>query len=183
MNNKGRQGISVRAFAKQMGVSANAVVSRFKTGKFDEAIFADGSVDEEVARAIWNKNPTKRAQSFSTSSGRPCTKIKKDSIDGANEYEIKLKRMQVALESEQIALERLRETTVDREEVKKAARDFGRAHRDAMLNFPHRFGASIAAQVECDAASLIGALDYFMRKALLEEVHIPVPFHDPSPSE
>ncbi len=91
--------------------------------------------------------------------------------------------MQVALESEKIALERLRETTVDREEVKRAAREFGRAHRDAMLNFPHRFGASIAAQVGCDAASLIGAIDYYMRKALLEAVHIPVPYHDPQPPE
>ncbi|WP_455478694.1 hypothetical protein V3565_02220 [Bartonella sp. B10] len=183
MNKKGRQGISVRSFAKKMGVSANAVVSRFKTGKFDEAIFADGSVNEAVARAIWGKNPTKRSQSFLASAGQPCAKIKKDSADGASEYEIKLKRMQVALESEQIALERLRETTVDREEMKKAAREFGKAHRDAMLNFPHRFGASIAAQVGCDAASLVGAIDYYMRKALLEAIHIPVPFHDPSAPE
>ncbi|WP_332060817.1 hypothetical protein [Bartonella sp. CB74] len=174
MNKKGREGISVRAFAKKMGVSPNAVVSRFKTGKFDEALFADGSVNETVARAIWNKNPTKRLQSAS----QPYAKIKQNSMDGANEYEIKLKRMQVALESEQIALERLRETTVDREEVKKAAHDFGKAHRDAMLNFPHRFGASIAAQIGCDAASLIGAIDYYMRKALLEAVDIPVPYHD-----
>ncbi len=43
--------------------------------------------------------------------------------------------MQVTLESEKIALERLRETTVDREEVKRAAREFGRAHRNAMLSF------------------------------------------------
>ncbi len=43
--------------------------------------------------------------------------------------------MQVALESEKIVLERLRETTVDREKIKREAREFGRAHRDAMFNF------------------------------------------------
>uniref|UniRef100_UPI0035D00013 hypothetical protein n=1 Tax=Bartonella sp. TS25HLJMH TaxID=3243576 RepID=UPI0035D00013 len=178
-----RKGLSVRAFAKKMGVSHNAVVSRIKTGKFDAALFEDGSVNEALATSIWNENPTKRPASLLAPDGQPRTKIKQASTDGANEYKIKLERMQVALESEKIALERLRETTVDREEMKKAAREFGRAHRDAMLNFPHRFGASIAAQVGCDAASLIGAIDYYMRTALLEAVNIPVPFHDPHSPE
>ncbi|WP_375678000.1 hypothetical protein [Bartonella sp. AP72JLCBS] len=183
MNKKTRKGLSVRAFAKKIGVSHNAVVSRFKTGKFDKALFEDGSVNEALATSIWNENPTKRPAPFLAPDGQPRTKIKQASTEGANEYKIKLERMQVALESEKIALERLRETTVDREEVKRAAREFGRAHRDAMLNFPHRFGASIAAQVGCDAASLIGAIDYYMRTALLEAVNIPVPFHDPHSPE
>ncbi|WP_273782883.1 hypothetical protein [Bartonella sp. ML69XJBT] len=183
MNKKHRDGISVRAFAKKMGVSHNAVVSRIKTGKFDAALFEDGSVNEALATAIWNENPTKRPASLLAPDGKVRTKIKQASTDGANEYKIKLERMQVALESEKIALERLRETTVDREEVKRAAREFGRAHRDAMLNFPHRFGASIAAQVGCDTANLIGAIDYYMRNALLEAVNIPVPFHDPHSPE
>ncbi|UTO28712.1 hypothetical protein [Bartonella harrusi] len=183
MNKKHREGLSVRAFAKKMGVSHNAVVSRIKTGKFDAALFEDGSIDETLATAIWNENPTKRTASLLAPDGQRRTKIKKASTDGANEYKIKLERMQVALEREKIALEKLRETTVDREEMKKAAREFGRAHRDAMLKFPHRFGASIAAQVGCDAASLIGAIDYYMRTALLEAVNIPVPFHDPPSPE
>ncbi|WP_019223358.1 hypothetical protein [Bartonella rattaustraliani] len=183
MNKKTRKGLSLRAFAKKMGVSPNAVVSRFKTGKFDHALFEDGSINEVLAEAIWNENPTKRPYALLSPDGQPRAKIKQSSVEGANEYKIKLERMQVALESEKIALERLRETTVDREEVKRAAREFGRAHRDAMLNFPHRFGASIAAQVGCDAASLIGAIDYYIRKALLEAVHIPVPYHDPQPPE
>ncbi|AGF74838.1 phage protein [Bartonella australis AUST/NH1] len=178
MNKKDRQGLSVRAFARKMQVSPNAVVSRFKTGKFDAALFEDGSVNEALATAIWNENPTKRPYPLLEPDDQARAKIKQDSTDGANEYKIKLERMQVALESEKIALERLRETTVDREEVKKAAREFGRAHRDTMLNFPHRFGAAIAAQVGCEAASLIGAIDHYMREALLEAVHIPVPFHD-----
>ncbi len=143
MTKKSRKGLSLRAFAKKMRVSPNAVVSRFKTGKFDTALFEDGSVNEALATAIWNENPTKRPTPFLAPDGQPRTKIKQISSEGANEYKIKLERMQVALESEKIALERLRETTVDREEVKRAAREFGRAHRDAMLNFPHRFGAAL----------------------------------------
>ncbi len=172
MNKKHREGISVRAFAKKMRVSHNAVVSRIKTGKFDAALFEDGSVNEAVATSKSNKHPTP----FLAPDGQPRTNIKQTSTEDANEYKIKLERMQIALESEKIALERLRETTVDREEMKKAAREFGRVHRDAMLNFPHHFAASIAAQVGCDAASLIGVIDYYMGTALLEGVNIPVPF-------
>ncbi|ALE02876.1 hypothetical protein [Bartonella ancashensis] len=182
MNKKNRQGMSVRAFAKKMLVSNNAVVSRFKTGKFDEAIFEDGSVNEILAAAIWNENPTKRTQSVVIPDDQHPAKIKQESADGANEYKIKLERMQVALASEKIALERLRETTVDREEVKKAARAFGRAHRDTVLGFANRFGAGIAAQVDCDAASLIGAIDHCMRKALLEAIVL-VPFGNSESSE
>ncbi len=102
-----------------MGVSHNAVVSRIKTGKFDTALFEDGSVNEALATTIWNENPTKRPASLLAPDGQPRTKIKQASTDGANEYKIKLERMQVAFESEKIALERLRETTVDREEMKR----------------------------------------------------------------
>jgi len=64
------------------------------------------------------------------------------------------------------------------EEVKRAARAFGRAHRDAMLGFANRYGASIAARVGCEPALLIGELEARMREALLEAVGIPVPFNE-----
>nr|WP_236824100.1 hypothetical protein [Bartonella sp. WD16.2] len=53
--------MSARAFAKKMGVYPNAVVSRFKMGKFNDALYDDGSINEELATALWNENPTKRA--------------------------------------------------------------------------------------------------------------------------
>jgi|GEM_PF-6685085 len=63
------------------------------------------------------------------------------------------------------------------EDVKRAARNFGRAHRDSMLGFANRYGASIAARIGCDPALLIGELEARMREALLEAVGIPVPFN------
>ncbi len=71
-----------------MRVSPNTVVSRFKTGKFDEALFEDGSINEALAIAIWNENPTKRPASLLAPDGQPQTKIKQASTDGANEYKI-----------------------------------------------------------------------------------------------
>ncbi len=59
-----------------MRVSPNTVVSQFKTGKFDEVIFEDGSINEALATAIWNENPTKRSSSLLAPDGQPQTKIK-----------------------------------------------------------------------------------------------------------
>lgn len=79
----------------------------------------------------------------------------------------------------ELALERERTAYVPREEVRLAARAFGRAHRDQMLNFANRYGAGIAAAAGCDAATLIGLIDAQMREALRESIGIPVPFHTP----
>lgn len=79
----------------------------------------------------------------------------------------------------ELALEREQRSYVTREEVAAAARAFGRAHRDAMLNFANRYGAGIAADAGCDAATLIGLIDTRMRDALREAVGIPVPFQKP----
>jgi len=68
------------------------------------------------------------------------------------------------------------------EDVKRAARSFGRAHRDSMLGFANRYGASIAARIGCEPAHLIGELEARMREALLEAVGIPVPFNEDTPA-
>jgi len=81
------------------------------------------------------------------------------------------------------ALEIERGRYVLKEEVRTAARGFGRAHRDQMLNFASRYGAGIAAAAGCDAATLIGLIDAKMREALQESLGIPVPFHSPNDPE
>jgi len=178
-NHKERKGIAVYAFAKKMRVSDNAVRSRIRNGRLAKAVHEDGSLDEELATALWNREPPARRKHLPVPLARRRAAIKEEGEHGKAEYEIKLERMEVALETEKIQLEKLRQTTVDREDVRQAARAFGRAHRDAMLNFAPRFGPAIAAKIGCDAASLIAALDAGMREALLETVGIPVPFHAP----
>ena len=176
---KHRQGIAVYAFAKKMRVSDNAVRSRIKSGRLAEAVFDDGSLNEEIATALWEQNAPKRRKVDPVPPSQRKAKIAARAKEAGNEYAIKLQRMQIALETEKINLEKLKNSTVDREEVRRAARAFGRAHRDAMTNFASRFGAGIAAEAGCDAATLIGLIDARMREALLEAIDIPVPFHEP----
>jgi len=84
----------------------------------------------------------------------------------------------IQAERTKFALEVEKGRYVLREDVKRAARSFGRAHRDAMLGFANRFGPSIAARIGCDPVALIGELEARMREALLEAVGIPVPFNE-----
>lgn len=81
-------------------------------------------------------------------------------------------------EMAEFALQREHGRYVLREDVKHAARAFGRAHRDAMLNFANRYGASIAAKVGCNPVLLTNQIEANMRLALTETVGIPVPYNE-----
>lgn len=163
-----------------MRVDESTVRDRIKNGRLAEAVHPDGSLEEEVAERLWRENiDVNRRKKVAVPPAERKARIAEEAEEAENEYTIKVQRMKVALETERLKLEQLRETTVDRDEVRRAARAFGRAHRDAMLNFASRFGPSIAAAAGCDAATLIGLIDARMRDALQETVGIPTPFHAP----
>ncbi|MFT4080940.1 hypothetical protein, partial [Rhodomicrobium sp.] len=163
----------------KMGVADNAVRSRIRSGRLAEAVYDDGSLNEELATRLWKREPPQERKRRLVPPSERKAKIADEANDAAGEFELKLRRMRVALEKETLELEKLKRSTVDREEVRRAARAFGRGHRDQMLNFANRYGPGIAAAAGCDAATLIGLIDARMREALLESVGIPVPFHEP----
>jgi len=174
---KQREGIAVYAFAKKMRVSDNAVRSRIRSGRLAAAVYDDGSLNEELATELWKKRPPARRKKVLVPPGERRARISEEAEEAGTEYEIKLERMRVALEVEKINLEKLRNSTVDREEARRAVRAFGRGVRDLMLNFANRYGAGLAAELGCDAATLIGALDAKMREMLLEGMAVPAPYH------
>ncbi|MER9003322.1 hypothetical protein NKI15_06795 [Mesorhizobium sp. M0862] len=161
-------GISLAAFAREMGVTPNAVRQRVQRGSLAGSIFPDGSVDSVAARVQWfaNSNPNQQRR-------KPAAKTSKlrEAAEGAeetSEYDLKVERMQVDLEAAKINLERLKETTVDREEARRAIRSLMRVFRAAMLNFANRYASDIAAVVEADPVQLAGTLEEHMRLALAE---------------
>ncbi|RCL03056.1 MAG: hypothetical protein JSC189_000467 [Candidatus Tokpelaia sp. JSC189] len=103
---------------QKMRVSDNVVRCRIRNGRLAEAVFDDDSLDEEVATALWKRElPKRRKQLLSPPAQRKAV-IKEEGETGKSEYEIKFERMRIALESESINLEKLRQTTVEREEVR-----------------------------------------------------------------
>lgn len=165
---KNLEGISLAAFAREMGVTPNAVRQRVQRGSLAGAILADGSVDMVKARVQWfaNSNPNQQRR-------KPAAKTSKlrEAAEGAeenSEYDLKVERMAVDLEAAKINLERLKEATVDREEARRAIRSLMLVFRAAMLNFANRHASDIAAEVEADPVRLAGALEGYMRVALAE---------------
>lgn len=78
------------------------------------------------------------------------------------------------------ALEVERGRYVERDEARRAVRAFGRGLRDLILNFPNRYGAAMAAELNVDPAAFIALVDARLREMLLEGVKIKPPYHDPT---
>lgn len=172
---KKRQGVSVFAFAKAIGVSDNAVRDRIKRGSLADAVFDDGSLDEEKARVLWfaNANPNRMR---AAKEKKPAAAEQAE--QGRSEFELKLDRMEVDLDAARLNLEKLRGSTVDKEAARRAVRQFARNHRDHMLRFAARHGPAIAADLGVDAAALVSLLEARIRDALVEASENPIPFDD-----
>lgn len=175
------KGMTVAAFARAMGVSAAAVRDRVKSGRMAEAVLEDGSLDEGTARALWyaNTNPNRvKVRAVD----KPTSRLAEDARGtGASEYNIKVRRMEVDLETAELNLELLRKSTIDRSEALRAVRALMRVHRNVLLNFASRYGAEIAAECGANERQLIGALESRLRTALVEAASQPVPFDVEAP--
>lgn len=169
-------GMSQAAFAREMGVTPNAIRDRVKRGSLAEAVLPDGSIDAVAGRVAWfaNSNPSRMKK-------KPPVKRSAlfDDAQGAaesTEYDLKVKRMAVDLQAAEINLEKLKRSSIDLDEARRMVRAFARLHRDAMLNFANRYGPAIAAVVSVPASALVAEMDARMRDALNEALDAPVPF-------
>lgn len=166
------QGVSLSEFAREVGVTRNAVVQRIKSGKLAAAVHSDGSLDVAHARTLWFANVNPNRMTVPTIGERAkagaSARHAKESEDKASEYDLKVKRMAVDLEAAEINLEKLKDSTVDKEEARRAARALMRTFRAAMLNFANRYAADIASEIDADPVHLAGLLEEKIRLALTE---------------
>ncbi|WP_336294697.1 hypothetical protein [Bartonella sp. CB169] len=162
-----------------MGVHFNAVRSRVEKGYLDEALYPDGSLNEDIA-TVWLQissvdaiEKAKQANPHLITDSVIDQELDKNTISSAN---LKKKLIDIALAK--VELTEKQRTTVKLADVRKAARNFARSHRDAVLAFPARYGAEIAAEVSIDPAILIPVLEKFVRSSLTEALNIHEPFPD-----
>lgn len=175
-----RQGIAVYAFAKSMGVTPKAVADRIARGSMADAVFEDGSLDEEKARVLWfaNMNPNRvrsKAKDIAAAprDGRGTAKTAEDS---RGEFRVKMEREEIALRKETIQLAILEGSVINKDDARMATRALMRTYRDGMLNFANRHGAALAAQFGIPAGEFNGALEARIREELNEIANAPVPF-------
>lgn len=172
-NHGDRQGVSVRAFAKSIGVTENAVRSRIKRGmKVAEAVHPDGSLDPDLARAYWftdlnaaNVRGVKQRQSAIHSAAQEAVDLNR----------VKAEREIIAMRREKINLAKEEGSTIDRDDVRRGLVTFGRLYRDAVLNFASRQGPELAAKWGVEARVVVGDLEAALRTMLAELVKEPLP--------
>lgn len=163
-------GMSQRGFARKMGVTVSSVQQKLKNGRISEALLPDGSLDEAVATRLWEENTAHQMKRERTA--------RDESRAREGEYKIKLRQMQVDLETAEEKLKALKGATVAKSDAVVVIRALMRGHRDNFLNFAARRGPSLAARFGLKPGEFIVALDAEIRAALIEFADGPNPFEE-----
>lgn len=82
--------------------------------------------------------------------------------------EVRTAQMALKVQDQQIELARKRESLIDKDGAVKRAFEFARGFRDAILNFPARYSAQIAADLGVDPGKVNAALDKRLKEYLAD---------------
>ncbi len=160
--------LSVRAYAKQRGVSHPLVLRAIKEGRLSRSITkSEGGIhiiDSEVADQEWPRGPresmtgdeiddSSRKGSSDPDSRTSQTYAQSRAVREA--YQAKLAKLEFDHKSGKL---------IDAAEVKKSAFDAARMVRNSMMNIPDRLAAELAA--ETDVFKVTQKLKNEIRKAL-----------------
>jgi len=174
-------GISIRAYAKDRGVSDAAVRKAIKTGRI--ALEADGSVDPIKANAQWDRNTDATQQRLKQ---RP---VPNEAIQAVREtvgesplpsglgsggttfLQARTANEVLKAQTNKLRLARLKGELVDRAQAMAHVFKLARTERDAWLNWPARISAQLAAELGADPHTLHVMLEREVRKHLDELGH------------
>ena len=159
-------GLSLRAFAKSIGVSDTAVRKAIKAGRLGDAVGQDAAgvpriLDPEAATERWH-------QTTRTGAGvrdrHPSSRALAPHVEAGSLVDAQ--RMATSERARKLKLENdAREgRLVPVDKVKREAFDAMRLVRDSLLNIPSRIAGELAA--ETDAAVVFRKLDAAIREAL-----------------
>jgi len=171
-------GISIRAYARQRGVSDAAVRKAIKTGRITPEV--DGTIDPAKADAQWNRN-TDTAQQREKSRPVPNEAIHavRETVGeaplasgigsgGTTFLQARTANEVLKAQTNKVRLARLKGELVDRSQAIAQVFKLARAERDAWLNWPARISAPMAARLGVDAHALHIALETAVREHLQE---------------
>lgn len=171
-------GISIRAYAKQRGVSDTAVRKAVKTGRI--GLETDGSIDPAKADAHWDRN-TDTTQQRSKQRPVPHEAIQavRETVGesplptglgagGTTFLQARTANEVLKAQTNKLRLARLKGELVDRAQAIAHVFKLARAERDAWLNWPARVSATMAAELGVDGHTLHVLLEREVRRHLEE---------------
>ncbi len=176
-----RQGISVYAFAKTIGVSKTAVQKAVENGRIPRsAVFDDGSLDEAAARVAFyagaqiqrHKPPTTKPRLVQHSDAAEA-----DEPGGlaAEVFRVKFDTMKVELATKEHQFRTLEQSTIDKDKARRTVIAWNLKIKNGLLNFASRRGPALAAALGVDEVALVGGIEAAMREHLAEMADEPLP--------
>ena len=162
--------ISIRAYARQRGVSDTAVRKAIKAGRITPE--ADGKVDPVKADRQWQANTVGSAPparetptpAMSSGSGQSSGALP----TGTSLVQARTANEVLKAQTNKVKLSRLKGDLVDRAQVIAHVFKLSRAERDAWLNWPARVSAQLAAKFSIDPHTLHIALEEAVREHMTE---------------
>lgn len=167
-------GISIRAYARQRGVSEAAVRKAIKTGRVTP--LPDGTIDAARADRQWGSNtdqakqrpvPNEAVQAVRDAVGDPPTSPGLSS-GGTTFLQARTANEVLKAQTSKVRLAKLKNEVVDRAQAIAHVFKLARTERDAWLNWPARVSAQLAAELQIDAHTLHVAMEREVRRHLEE---------------
>lgn len=167
-------GISIRAYARQRGVSEAAVRKAIKTGRVTP--LPDGTIDPARADRQWGSNtdqakqrrvPNEAVQTVRDAAGDPPTSPGLSS-SGTTFLQARTANEVLKAQTSKVRLAKLKNEVVDRAQAIAHVFKLARTERDAWLNWPARVSAQLAAELQIDAHTLHVAMEREVRRHLEE---------------
>jgi hypothetical protein len=171
-------GISIRAYARQRGVSDAAVRKAIRAGRVTPN--ADGTIDPARADAEWERNtdsaqrrealrPSARAvPNAALHTVRETLGDAPAAVGGTTLLQARTANEVLKAQTNKVRLAKLKSEVVDRAQAVAHVFKLARAERDAWLNWPARVSAQLAAELSADAHALHVALEREVRRYLDE---------------
>jgi hypothetical protein len=174
-------GLSIRAYARQRGVSHVAVKKAIDTGRI--TLGSDGTLDAAQADREWVQNttgtrkPAPQVKAVPHDSPLLRQSLRESAIEapspplssgGTSLLQARTVNEVVKAQTNKVRLAVLKGDLVDRSQAIAHVFRLARTERDAWLNWPARISAEMAARLEVDAHTLHVAIDSAVREHLME---------------
>lgn len=155
--------VSQAEFGRQTGRSQQAVFKLVHSGKVP-VVTRKGKkvIPLERAKAALGEN-LDPAQAHADDADRGSVRSGKVTYS-----EVRTAQMALKVQDQQIELARKRDSLIDKDGAVKRAFEFARGFRDAILNFPARYSAQIAADLGVDPGKVNTALDKRLKEYLAD---------------
>jgi hypothetical protein len=180
-------GLSIRAYARQRGVSDTSVHKAIKAGRITTA--ADGTIDPVLADAQWSAHTDQSQQRPATAEPRsaapnapnrtataqPPSRPESEpmSVSGSTTFvQARTANEVIKAQTNKVKLSRMKGELIERKYASDSAFNLAREERDALQNWPARIAPEMAAELAVNPTLLHILLDRYVR-AFLEERGVP----------